>query len=277
MKNLGNLYVNGGNLSPLAGTATVLLVAPGVFRDSTDVNDINLRPTITAANAALTGNPDRLVIDANAPSTTIFVNSNGVNGLDKGATANSTLYFVFAIGSSTAGDVGGFEFVPTACLLSLSATNPTLPIGYDMFRRIGTIKTGATAAPNINVLGFTQTGTTQSRTMWYDTPISVLAAGGAAAYTDVPLTIAVPPIATNVYFDMTYSPTAAGNLAVLSHLAAAAPPPAVGNVTISGTVAGVIQEEQVTCPCSLLGGNANVSYKNVGNLTLLVQGYVDQL
>jgi hypothetical protein len=271
MKNLGNLFVNGGNLLFL--DTTHVLVTPGAFRDSTDVNDIILRPTITQANATLTGNPNELVIDANAPNTTISVRNNGVNGLDVGVLAANSYYNVFVIGSSTAGDVGGFEFVPVACLLSLSATNPALPVGYDMFRRVGTIRTDATAAPNTLVLGFTQTGVTQSRTMWYNTAIEVKAVGFAAAFTAQNISAAVPALATDVNFEVRLTPNAAGNFVAIRPTGSAS---AVGTALMSGSAAGVLKIDDIRCPCN---ATPSIDWKTdaASNVTLNVISYVDQL
>ena len=56
---------------------------------------------------------------------------NGNYGLDTGAVANSTWYHVFII-SSADGTLVDFLF-------SLSAVSPTLPSGYPLFRRIGSV------------------------------------------------------------------------------------------------------------------------------------------
>jgi hypothetical protein len=87
-------------------------VAAGSARNSTNVQDI--------ANVA--GTIDCAVV--------------GANGLDAGALAASKWYYTFAI--ATAAGV-------TAFLASLSSTAPTLPATYTVFRRIGAIRTNASA------------------------------------------------------------------------------------------------------------------------------------
>ncbi|GAB6127295.1 hypothetical protein [Humidesulfovibrio idahonensis] len=71
----------------------------------------------------------------------------GAGGLDTGAIAASTWYAVFIIAK---------EDGTTALLLSLSATAPTMPLGYTYKARIGWIRTDGTA--NKYPLGFVQVG-----------------------------------------------------------------------------------------------------------------------
>ena len=61
----------------------------------------------------------------------------GNGALDAGSIANTTWYTVFLIQKPTTGVVD--------VLFSLSATAPTLPSGYTLFRRIGAMKTDASA------------------------------------------------------------------------------------------------------------------------------------
>lgn len=61
----------------------------------------------------------------------------GNNGLDTGARAASTWYHVFVISDSTGATVD--------VLFSLSATAPTMPSGYTLFRRVGSFYTTASA------------------------------------------------------------------------------------------------------------------------------------
>jgi hypothetical protein len=66
---------------------------------------------------------------------TINAATTGANGLDSGSLANSTVYHVFVIGK-TDGTVAGF--------MSTSLT-PTLPTGYTLRRRIGSVRTDSSA------------------------------------------------------------------------------------------------------------------------------------
>jgi hypothetical protein len=71
----------------------------------------------------------------------------GAGGLDVGAVAASTWYYIFAITK----DDG-----TKSLLASLSATNPTLPAGYNKSARIGSLRTDGTA--NKYPLSFIQAG-----------------------------------------------------------------------------------------------------------------------
>lgn len=61
----------------------------------------------------------------------------GNNGLDTGARAANTWYHVFVIADSTGATVD--------VLFSTSATSPTMPSGYALFRRVGSVYTTASA------------------------------------------------------------------------------------------------------------------------------------
>ena len=63
---------------------------------------------------------------------TIDITTSGVNGLDTGAEAGNTWYYVYLIWNPTTALVNG--------LLSASATAPTLPSGYTKKRLIGAVK-----------------------------------------------------------------------------------------------------------------------------------------
>ena len=68
-------------------------------------------------------------IDVTVPLTLTLSNS-GANGLDTGAEAADTWYYIYAIADSN-------DVLPVAGLFSISNTTPTLPVGYDRFRFIG--------------------------------------------------------------------------------------------------------------------------------------------
>ena len=64
----------------------------------------------------------------NAASATLNLGTTGLNGLDTGTIASNTMYHVYAILNPTTG-VSGY-------LASTSATSPTLPSGFTVFRRL---------------------------------------------------------------------------------------------------------------------------------------------
>ena len=250
MNKAGNLYINGLALSYLS-TADIFVTA-GAARDNTDQCDI--------------------VIPA-AGQTAIITNG-GLNGLDTGTVADSTLYYVFVVGSSLAAnpDINiqtqvstlasgssvlngtviseGTVTPPTwsvnnnyqpGVLFSLSPTAPTLPEGYDMFRRIGAVLTDGSAY----ILEFWQgpAWNDASRWMWYDAPVSVLSATPEAAFTSLALTAAVPPAAvqyptvgTMVKLQVDLDPAVAADFVAFRPTGSTN---AGGQVKVSGAVATV--------------------------------------
>lgn len=288
MVNAGSLYINGLGIAP-GSTTTKINLAAGAARDSTNQNDIVLSSAVTI-NAA----------------------TNGANGLDTGALGASTFYYVFVIGSSLGAnpDVNIDKQVSTlasgttvlngtviaegqvtqpvynvannyqpAGLLSLSATAPTLPIGYDMFRRVGAVLTSGGSV----FLPFWQSenGNGTSRTMWYDAPISVLAATAQAAFTAQSLAAAVPAVAaaganTQVILQADLLPNAAANFVEIRPTGSAA---AAGNVKMSGDVAGVHHFDQLHAVAAISAGAVSIDWVTdaASTVALTVAAYVDKL
>lgn len=257
--NAGTYYVIGAQMSP--GTTTSLLnIAAGQCRDSTNINDIKVTAPVIVSIAV-----------------------NGANGLDSGVIAANTFYSVYVIGNSTANDPsvvtdasGGGFFQAAQGLLSLSSTAPALPTGYDMFRRIGYILTSAGSV----ILKFDQVGNNSQRWMYYDAPIVCLAATAQAAFTALNINVtnnSVPSIATNVLFEANLLPNAAGEFVALQ-------PASSTNATgyyarMSGSVGGVHKFGDLITPCSIVGGNPTINYVTdaASTVALNVVGYLDQL
>ncbi|MCX4156167.1 MULTISPECIES: phage tail-collar fiber domain-containing protein [Paraburkholderia] len=156
----------------------------------------NLKLSATGSGATVNISADQLVLrDANnvpyllngvalTPSTGGAV---GANSLDAGAWAFSTWYAAHVIYNPTT--------QTTAALFSLSATAPTLPIGYTAWARVGWIRT--LSATNFWALAFTQKG----RTFRYQTvggyPV-MLASGSATSYTALAVGAFVPTTAAKI-------------------------------------------------------------------------------
>lgn len=98
------------------GGANVITIGPGVCIDSTNTHFIKITTTFTKSLAS-------------------FAAGTGNGGLDTGTTlgAINTPYFILAILNPTTG--------ATDYILSLSATAPTLPTGFTIFRVVGWDKT----------------------------------------------------------------------------------------------------------------------------------------
>jgi len=139
----------------------------------------NSTVTLTAAFITIpnsSGNVVRFV----APSVTIDIALTGINGLDTGAEAANTWYYIYAISDGT-----NFRG-----LLSTNVSTPTLPAGYTYYWNLGSVRNNASS----NFVSFNQRG---SR-VW-TTPQNVFTArAGTTAYTLESLSSFVPPTAISV-------------------------------------------------------------------------------
>jgi len=242
IENDGLYYINGLKLANDGTTPdSIVTIATGAARNSTNANDIVVASALSVDNTV-----------------------SGVNGLDTGTVANSTLYAVHAIADSR-----GFK--DTAGIISLSATAPTLPFGYDMFRRVGYVLTDGTA----DFLAFDQTGKGSERTVWYRTSIATdVTAGASATFAAVDVSGSVPAQETEVILRASFTPTAANDELNLRHGDSAVD---AGMAVASGAVAGVVEVTSMRCPASATPASA-IDYKVTGSAVALnVQGYVDQL
>jgi hypothetical protein len=284
MVNLGDLYVQGGRLA--YATTTAFTVAAGQFRDSTNTNDIVL------------------------PATTVSIAHAGLNGLDVGAVAASTVYYVYAIGSSVYGandgqDAGAAQgvgptpgvtttvpagtypssYAPAGILIStaLPSVGPSLPVNYDMWRRIGAIRTTAGSI----IEPFVQTGYGQNRTMRYMTPIAPV--GGivvpSQTYTTIgALATIIPQVAMDVIINASLVVTNAGDALFFAPYGNTAAPGGYMVKVIGGAVDATPFDVQVTCPCAFNAAATpvvEVDYATTAAagdaVAFTITGYVDAL
>ena len=241
--NAGLKYVNGLNLSNDAvAPDTIINIAAGSARDSTNVNDIVLAAAVDVDGGVV-----------------------GAGGVDLAVIVLDSLYAVHVIGDST-------KYKDAAGILSLDHDKPTLPRGYDMWRRVGSVLTDGAA----DWLLFDQRGMGSDREMWYRASVaSDITAGASAAYAAVDISGSVPAQATDVNFACAFTPTAPNDELNLRNgdSAAAGDSQAVA----SGAVAAVVERTMLRCPCSATAASA-VDYKVTGSAVALnVQSYVDQL
>lgn len=238
--NAPNLYVD--NLQLSYSTTTALLMAAGQARNSSNVNDIIVSSAVTI-NAAVQG---------------------VVNGLDQGSLANSTFYAVYAIGDSTQNNAAGG-------LLSTSFSAPLLPVGYDMYRRVGAVLTDGSA----QILKFYQYGSDKTRQMWYDVAISELSGGSSTSFANVDIATSVPPIATNVVMQVLFTPDGATEVAEFLPYGSAAS----NGIVVFGTGVAGAQQGQVMIPCALNSSAPTIKYKVASGdtLSLSTAGYYDYL
>lgn len=255
--NARQYYINGLNL--IYATTTTLTVTAGRCSDSTNVNDISVGLPLNVA-ATQTG---ELPVDDGTGNVTINAAANGAAGLDTGSLANNTFYAVYAIGDS-------FGNQPGSAVLSASLTSPLMPSGYNMYFRIGYVKTDGSA----HLLAFRQDGCGLDRWMWYDAAIATgVTSGSSATYAAVDCSASLPSSPTTmVNFLCVFSPTGTNDKLVLVPGTSTA---TAGYATLSGTGAAVTGN--LVCPTDSPNTDA-IDYKVTGTATAIsVAAYLDQL
>jgi len=134
---------------------------------------------------------------------TVDITVSGANGLDTGSETSDTWYAVYVIADSTGQSA-------IAGLFSLSATAPTLPTGYNKFRRIGWIRNDAAS----NILKFSVRGDSNDRMVSYDverSTVNILTGGNATTYADVNASAFIPPTSRVGVLHMHFDPQSASN------------------------------------------------------------------
>lgn len=245
---LPHLYFIGLNLS--AASSTVVAIAPGQARDSTDNIDLpvgfpnlqnnQITPAIQFANY----------------SPPLLVNSavNGANGLDTGTIAASTNYAFYLIGDSR-----GYN--PVAGIMSLiSSPGPLLPSGYDSYRLLGFWKTDGSSH---FVYATNKPQNMAAATAWFNTPaLTVLTGGVATSFTAIDLTTnAAVPTTTlqNVIVTLlvTFTPAAAGDVVQFRPTGSSA----TSNIpTIVGITAGFAQTQYIQVIAGVGASKPEIDY-----------------
>lgn len=216
-------------------TATVQV---GQARNSTNQNDISLNAVTTVSNIV-----------------------NGLNGLDTGTVAASTLYSLYVIGDSGMNN-------PSGLVMSLSGVQPLMPVGYDMFRKIGYLRTDSSSD---FLLGYFS-GSSNDRMFMYDAPISVGTTNASATYADLDLTNKVP-LVDNLPVIMAYAfAPNADNDSFEMHGANS-----TGDaVTVFGSVAAKKVGANAIVLAQIKASKPQISYKTaaaISSLVLSVVGY----
>ena len=133
---------------------------PSYIQDLICSSDVTQAPQyhrINIGTGKCTDSKDSFDIFNNAPIVGDIKN-NGVNGLDTGAFVTNTWYYIHIIADSTSVNIPAMVF-------SQSATAPTLPAGYDKFRRIGTTRS-FTFGGVVQLIRFYQSGRFNQRTYY---------------------------------------------------------------------------------------------------------------
>lgn len=258
--NGGLMYVNGMRMAWVS--TTTFTVSQGFCRNSTNVNDINIGLPLNVA-ATQTG---VLPVAAGDGAVTVDITTNGAGGLDNGTLAINTFYAVHAVGDSFGNNAG-------TAIISTSLTAPVLPAGYDMFRRIGFIKTDGSSL----VLPFRQVGLTADRWMWWDAAIATgVTAGSSATFATVDCSAGIPAmgVISAAKFLVVFTPTAGDDTLELRPGLSSA---TAGYARLSGSVAAVAVTDIMECPIDTPYTDA-VDYLVTGSATAIsVAAYLDQL
>ena len=137
--------------------------------------------TIAAGNAR--DKNDNVDLALAAP-VVLNIAASGVNGLDTGVEAGNTWYHAYVIGDSNGVN-------PTAGILSTSQNAPTFPAGYDVARRVGSVRNSAAS----DFRDFQVFGNGSDRSVQYRDAISSrqrLTGGAATVVTAVSVSQLVP-------------------------------------------------------------------------------------
>ncbi len=172
----------------------------GTMMASANIDSTMLRNLIIANNATnptyqvdITANTIQIEdIVAVSFSKTADIAVSGLNGLDTGAEAASTWYYVWAI-AKVDGTVGS--------LISASLTAPTMPTGYTKKRRLCAIRNNASF--NLVVVRKLGAWVTIIDAIGVARPLST---GQATTFTAVDCSTYIPPTSTRVQFHMNIGP-----------------------------------------------------------------------
>ena len=235
------LNVNGLKISNDGTTPDeIITIGAGTARDSNNKIDLLVR----------TCNED---LQGGTVSSPLSVNNtvNGAGGLDTGSVAASSVYSFYVIGDSR-------YYQPTAGILSLASnSSPTLPFGYDSFRKVGYAVTDSSS----DFLLMDIAGTGDDRWFVYDAPqATAVTAGASTTYTAVGLLAFVPPVEdTPVNLSISYNPNSASNDFSVHKFGVAG-----DQIVIRGQVSSVIVKANVAVLAGMNVTNPSVAYK-VGN------------
>jgi len=243
-------FINGLNISVTnpATPAATLVVTSGYCRDSSNSVDMFY-------------------------NSSVYINGlvNGVNGLDVGTLAASTVYSVYAIACS------GNAYAP-AMLISLNDSGltglpPVLPYGYDVYRHIGYAITDSST----HFLLIYQTGTATSRTYTYDVPPAVLSGGSQAypTFAAIDLSAYMPAKAMNASFNAYFVPAGAGDVFYINTSGSSSS----GQVIIAAPVASKASGCTFPVVTSVISSKPKIDYcvTTGGGLTLHLHSFTHEL
>jgi hypothetical protein len=133
-----------------------------------------------SATTVLLEDSSKAILRIDTLSETVDITASGVNGLDTGSEAGSTWYHIWAIAKADG---------TKDCLLSTSATAPTLPAGYTYKAYLGAVYNNASG----NFVSFKQ----YDKSVVTDMVVS-LSGGAETSYTSISLATCIPTTAKKV-------------------------------------------------------------------------------
>lgn len=209
-----------------------------------------------------TTNNANITLDSNI---IVNITTSGAAGLDTGSETSSTWYAIHVIGDSSGVNAG-------SAIFSISETTPTLPSGYDVFRRIGWVYNDSGS----NFLDWDQIGTGRTRRIHYDetfATVRVLNSGSATTMTDVDCSGLSPPTTRYLTILVEFSTGTLGSSSDFARIRAKGSD-SVGPIKLStGTISGSISTWLIKIPCN---NNQVVQYLvNNGTYNSLSLGIVD--
>lgn len=220
-------YVNGLRISNDATTPnSVLDVAIGTILDSTQTFQLSLSTAATLSSA-----------------------KSGLNGLDTGTVAASTLYYVYLVADPVTLQATGLIMS-----LALASTGPLMPFGYSAYALLGHVVTDSSSH---FLPGIWSAGDSSRRTFIYDAPQATsITAGAATTYTAIDLTALVPAVdKIPVYINSAFTPGAASRTLKLQ------PTGGTGDaITITGQVTSVIVTSSNYLFSRLVTAKPEISY-----------------
>lgn len=196
-------------------------------------------------------------------SITIDATTTGLNGLDTGTLAASTVYSVYLVADPV-------DLNTIGAMISTSAT-PLLPFGYSIYKLLGYAVTDASSHFLLGYWsGYRESAT---RSFTYDAPQATsVTAGNSTTYALVNLVTLVPNVAnTPVSVAFAFTPGAASRTLSLQGALSTG-----DAVTITGQVTSVVVSNNTQVLAQLSTAAPKISYKvsNAGDaVALKVAGY----
>jgi len=167
-----------GPKKALYGTVLCLTDVASVGKNFSGVTNTAAQFTFTADNVVLF-NASSQSMKVSSVSQVFDLTVSGAGGLDNGAEAANTWYYVWIIAKADGTKSG---------ILSTSSSAPTMPSGYTYKALVGAVRNDGSS----NLIGGYQRG----RKFFYTQYQTVLSSGTATSETSITITSFVPPIAS---------------------------------------------------------------------------------